>query len=164
MSVQSGINQALGAVGTALTLGSHLAEQKKANEMQANQQEIQKIEAEQNVFNAENALKANTESTMQKLVEAEREGTYKAPEKLPDETSAEHEARMVEDYQETLSDRAEDKYQAAMANVKHPAESKRVQAARIAANEVQDEINARKNLKFDLEIAKKKFKALGGKE
>lgn len=162
MSIQSGINQALGTVGTALTLGSHLAEQKKANEMQAKQQEIQKIEAEQNVFNAENALKANTESTMQKIVEAG--DAYKAPDKLADETAAEHEDRMVQDYLDTNSEIAEDRYQDQMAKVKYPAESKRVAAARIAANEAQDEINARKNLKFDLEIAKKKLKALGGKE
>lgn len=38
--------------------------------------------------------------------------------------------------------------------------SKRLDKANIAMNELNDEIQARKNLKFDLEIAKKKREAL----
>lgn len=148
-------NQMLGALGSAtgaIAASKHIKNQNK-------ELEIKKVEAEQEAFNAANALKSNTESIAQEMLVTGNEGLNDIK---PGPDAAEQESEAVDKYLEDKSNAAEDKYQEVMSEVKHPETSKRVQAARDAANNLQDEINARRNLKFNLEIANKKLNSLRG--
>lgn len=148
-------NQMLGALGTAtgaLATGKYIKNQNK-------EIEIKKLEAEQEQYNANEALKRNTSDiTQQMVVKGNNAGL------LPKEgeTPAQAEQRAVDEYLEAQSDAAEDNYQKQMEKVKNPEKSKRVKMAIKAADEAQDAINARRNLQFNLEIAIKKLNALKG--
>lgn len=153
MAIQSAINNMLGTAGTVAAISEHLGNQKK-------ELNVKKLEAEKEIFNTENSLKENTENLVHTMMEKGKDDLILPKE---GETPAEAESRGVDEYLEEKSELAENKYQDVMMSVKHPEKSKRVLAARMAAISVQDEIDARRNLKFDLDIAKEKYKALGGK-
>lgn len=152
MSVQSSMNQILGTVAGAATLGKHISNQNK-------ELAVKKVEAEQEQFNANEALKQNTSDITHQMV---LEGNDAGLEPKAGETPAQAEQRAVGEYLEAKSEAAENKYQEQMDKVKNPAKSKRVEMARRAADDVQDEINVRRNLQFNLEIANKKLEVLKG--
>ena len=153
MAIQSAINSMLGTAGTVSAITQHLDAQKK-------EISVKKAEAEKEMFNTENELKQNTTDITHQMV---LEGNDAGLEPKKGETPEQAEQRAVDEYLEAKSEAAENRYQEQMDKVKHPEKSIRVELARKAADQVQDEINARRNLKFDLDIAKKKLKALGGK-
>lgn len=121
--------------------------------------EIKKIEAEQEQYNADEALKQNTSDITHQMV---LEGNDAGLEPKEGETPAQAEQRAVYEYLEAQSEAAENNYQKQMEKVKNPEKSKRVEMARKAADEAQDAINARRNLQFNLETANKKLDALKG--
>lgn len=120
---------------------------------------IKKVEAEQEKYNANEALKQNTSDITHQMV---LEGNDAGLAPKDGETPAQAEQRAVDEYLEAVSDAAEDNYQQQMDKVKNPEKSKRVEMARKAADEAQDAINSRRNLQFNLEIANKKLDALKG--
>ena len=121
--------------------------------------EIKKVEAEQEQYNADEALKQNTSDITHQMV---LEGNDAGLEPKDGETPAQAEQRAVDEYLEAQSEAAENNYQKQMDKVKNPEKSKRVKMARKAADEAQDAINARRNLQFNLETANKKLDALKG--
>ena len=121
--------------------------------------EIKKIEAEQEQYNADEALKQNTSDITHQMV---LEGNDAGLIPKDGETPAQAEQRAVDEYLEAQSEAAENNYQKQMDKVKNPEKSKRVEMARKAADEAQDAINARRNFRFNLEIAIKKLNALKG--
>lgn len=153
-TIQNSMNAMLGAAAGAATLGKHISNQNK-------ELAVKKVEAEQAQFNAENELKQNTADIAHQMV---LEGNDAGLIPREGETPAQAEARAVDEYLEAQSEAAEDNYQKQMDKVKNPAKSKRVAMARKAADEKQDAINARRNFKFNYEIAEKKLKVLGGKK
>lgn len=155
MSIQGSINQGLGVLAGAVTLGKHISNQNK-------ELAVKKVEAEQEQYNASEALKQNTSDITHQMV---LEGNDAGLLPKEGETAGQAEQRAVGEYLEAKSEAAENKYQEQMDKVKHPAKSKRVEMARRAADDVQDEINVRRNLQFNLEIANKKLEILkGGKK
>lgn len=153
-TIQNSFNGMLGAVAGAATLSKHISNQNK-------ELAVKQVEAEQEQFNAENELKQNTADIAHQMV---LEGNDAGLIPKDGETPAQAEARAVDEYLEAQSEAAENNYQKQMDKVKNPAKSKRVAMARKAADEKQDAINARRNFKFNYEIAEKKLKVLGGKK
>lgn len=151
MSVQSGINQAIGSVGATLAIGSHLAEQEKQNK-------VAKIEAEQEVKNAELAKdKANLElqGEILKNPRVDSEGNpITDPEK--------YQATILNEKLQNLATEANDYRLRYNENPEVQHGSKRLDKAQEAFLNYTDEINARRNLQFNLEKAQEKLKALGG--
>ena len=148
-------NQMLGALGTAtgaLAAGKHIQNQNK-------ELDIKKVEAEQEQYNANEALKRNTSDIAHDMV---LEGNDAGLLPKDGETPAQAEQRAVDEYLEAKSEAAEDNYQIQRIEIKNPKKSKRVEMARKAADELQDAINARRNLKFNLETAIEKLNALKG--
>ena len=139
------------AAGSAVAI-KHIKNQNK-------ELEIKKVEAEQEQYNADEALKQNTSDITHQMV---LEGNDAGLEPKDGETPAQAEQRAVDEYLEAQSEAAENNYQKQMEKVKNPEKSKRVEMARKAADEAQDAINARRNLQFNLETANKKIDALKG--
>lgn len=139
------------AAGSAVAI-KHIKNQNK-------ELEIKKVEAEQEQYNADEALKQNTSDITHQMV---LEGNDAGLEPKDGETPAQAEQRAVDEYLEAQSEAAENNYQKQMEKVKNPEKSKRVEMARKAADEAQDAINARRNLQFNLETANKKLDALKG--
>lgn len=161
MGFQNSINSALGTAGAAATFGRHMINQKEALVNQEKELEVKKVEAEQEQYNAEQALKQNTSDIAHKMTLEGRSDELVAAKK--GETPAQTEARAVQEYLEDQSDIAESKYQEILSNAKNPTKNnKRLEMARVAADEKQAEIDARENLKFNLDIATKKLNALKG--
>lgn len=148
-------NQMLGALGTAtgaLAAGEHIKNQNK-------ELSIKKVEAEQEQYNATEALKQNTSDiTHQMVLEGNDDGLIPKNGETPEQA----EARAVDEYLEAKSEAAEDRYQDQMDKIKNPAKSKRIEMARKAADEAQDAINARRNLQFNLELANKRLDVFKG--
>lgn len=151
-TIQNSINSILGTAAAMATAGKHISNQNK-------ELEIKKVEAEQEQYNADEALKQNTSDITHQMV---LEGNDAGLEPKDGETPAQAEQRAVDEYLEAQSEAAENNYQKQMDKVKNPEKSKRVEMARKAADEAQDAINARRNLQFNLETANKKLDALKG--
>lgn len=151
-TIQNSFNGMLGAAAGAATLGKHISNQNK-------ELSIKKVAAEQEQYNADEALKQNTTDIAHQMI---LEGNDAGLEPQNGETPAEAEQRAVDEYLEAKSEAAEDKYQEQMMKVKNPATSKRVEMARKAADEAQDAINARRNLQFNLELANKRLDIFKG--
>lgn len=160
MGFQNTINNALGAAGAAAALGRHMINQKEALVNQEKELEVKKVAAEQEQYNAEQALKQNTSDIAHKMTLEGRSDDLVAKE---GETPAQAEARAVQEYLEDQSDIAENKYQEILDKAKNPTKNnKRLEMARVAADEAQAAIDARENLKFNLDIATKKLNVLKG--
>ena len=150
-AIQSSINNMLGTAGTVSALAQHLGSEKK-------ELAIKKIEAERDVMNANEALLKND---AQYLNEQELE---KGLAHVTDADSYLEGKRdeAESDYNEASLEKMMRDFNYEMGIQKSKPGSKRLEKAMQAYENVQDEIMARKNLKFDLEVAQKKLKALGG--
>lgn len=172
MSFQSSMNQAIGTVGALAGMkkvvegqqqGNKLAEETNAKQEEANaiakaNLQVKAVEAEKEEKNAQDALLKNDSAIFDKEVaEKGYANAITDPDKAllarydeahakRDELSKEYENKMAE-------------YELFHTRKSKPS-SKRLDKANIAMDELNDEIAARKNLKFDLEIAKKKREAL----
>ena len=151
-TIQNSINTMLGTVAAGAAAGKHISNQNK-------ELSIKKVEAEQEQYNANEALKQNTSDIAHQMV---LEGNDKGLLPKAGETPEQAEQRAVNEYLEAQSEAAEDDYQKQMDKVKNPAKSKRVEMARKAADEAQDAINARRNLQFNLEEANKRLSVFKG--
>lgn len=160
MGFQNSINNMLGTAGAAAALGKHMKNQQEALVNQEKELEVKKVAAEQEQYNAEQALKQNTSDITHKMTLEGRSDELLAKE---GETPAQAEARAVQGYLEDQSDIAENKYQEILDKAKNPTKNnKRLEMARVAADEAQAAIDARENLKFNLDIATKKLNVLKG--
>lgn len=160
MGFQNSINTMIGAAGAAAALGKHMKNQQEALVNQEKELEVKKVAAEQEQYNAEQALKQNTSDITHKMTLEGRSDELLAKE---GETPAQAEARAVQGYLEDQSDIAENKYQEILDKAKNPTKNnKRLEMARVAADEAQAAIDARENLKFNLDIATKKLNVLKG--
>lgn len=151
-TIQNSINTMLGTVAATAAAGKHISNQNK-------ELSIKKVAAEQEQYNANEALKQNTSDIAHQMV---LEGNDAGLEPKEGETPAQAEQRAVDEYLEAQSEAAEDRYQDQMMKVKNPAKSKRVEMARKAADEAQDAINARRNLQFNLNMANKRLNVFKG--
>ncbi len=152
MSFTNQVMSLLGAGAAVSTMSQSVSNQNK-------ELSIKKVEAEQEQYNATEALKQNTSDiTHQMVLEGNDDGLIPKNGETPEQA----EARAVNEYLEAKSEAAEDRYQDQMDKIKNPAKSKRIEMARKAADEAQDAINARRNLQFNLELANKKLEALKG--
>ena len=152
-TIQNSLNAMLGAAAGAATLGKHIsnqaaqtAETKALKEQQAaefqKQQDLQKAELEQTIANNEATL-----SEQDKYVESELQ-------RLPDYNEAIADAS-TDDKLKLLESNAG----GAVLNAKKGIELER---ARTALETVQGKMEARRQLKFDIDIARKKLDMLGG--
>lgn len=145
-------NQALGVIGTAagaVAVAKHLSNQNKENEgiaknneLKQKEQDLQKAELEQTIANNEATL-----SEQDKYVESELQ-------RLPDYNEAIADAS-TDDKLKLLESNAG----GAVLNAKKGIELER---ARTALETVQGKMEARRQLKFDIDIARKKLEMLGG--
>lgn len=154
MAIQNSINQMAGAVGTLAATTQFLGNQKK-------DLEVKKIETERDVMNAQEALLENDAKYMNEQ-ELEKGLAHMEPDADKYLESKRLDAEGV--YKEASDEKLMRDFNYEMGIQKTKPSSKRLEKAMEAYENVQDEIMARQNLKFDLEIAKKKFKALGGKK
>ena len=165
MSFQGTINQGIGTIGTLAGIKKVVEGQQKSNELNEDSNAIAKanlqakaLEAEQEEMNAKDALLQNDSDIYDR--EVSEKGYANAitdPDKALDSRYNEAKEKW---------DKASEDYNMRMAEYeffhtqKSKPSSKRLDKANMAMNELIDEIAARKNLKFNLEIAKKKREAL----
>ena len=165
MSFQGTINQGIGTIGALASVKKVVEGQQKNNELNEDSNAIAKanlqakaLEAEQEEMNAKDALLQNDSDIYDR--EVSEKGYANAitdPDKALDSRYNEAKEKW---------DKASEDYSRRMAEYelfhtqKSKPSSKRLDKANIAMNELNDEIAARKNLKFNLEIAKKKREAL----
>lgn len=172
MSFQGTINQAIGTIGAAASIkrvvqgqqeGNKLAEETNANQEEANaiakaNLQAKALEAEKEEMNAKGALLKNDSAiTDREVAEKGYVNAITDPDKALDARYGEAKAQWDEaskDYEKRMAE-----YELFHTQKSKPS-SKRLDKANIAMNELNDEIAARANLKFDLEIAKKKREAL----
>ena len=172
MSFQGTINQGIGTVGALAGVKKVIQGQQQSNELaeetnskQAEANAIAKanlqaraLEAEQEEMNAKGALLQNNSDIYDREVsEKGYANAIQDPDKALDARYDEAKAKWEEaskDYEMRMAE-----YELFNTQKSKPS-SKRLDKANIAMNELNDEIAARKNLKFNLEIAKKKREAL----
>ena len=165
MSFQGTINQGIGTIGTLAGVKRVAEGQQKSNELNEDSNAIAKanlqakaLEAEQEEMNAKGALLQNDSDIYDR--EVSEKGFANAitdPDKALDSRYNEAKAewdKASEDYNRRMAE-----YELFHTQKSKPS-SKRLDKANMAMNELNDEIAARKNLKFNLEIAKKKREAL----
>lgn len=159
MAIQSSINQMLGTTAGVLTAASHLkketelakaadanaAETKALKEQQAaefkKQQDLQRAEYEGTIANNEATLNEQDD-----YVEAELQRRPGYNEDIANSTT-DDKLKLLEGY--------------AGGDVLNAKKGVELERARIAMETVQGKMEARRQLKFDIEIAKKKLEMLG---
>lgn len=152
-AIQNSVNGILGAVAGATTLGMHIsnqaaqtAETKALKEQQATQfqkeQDLQKAELEQTI--------ANNEATLGEQ-----------------DNYVESELQRLPDYNDDVANMStDDKLKLLEANaggaVLNARKGIELERARAAMETVQNKLEARRQLKFDIDVARKKLEMLGG--
>ena len=180
MGFQNSINNMLGTAGAAATLGKHIKNQNKAIEEQKNATAVQEknkeigkanlelklSEQQEEAYKAEQALNANSlevSKAMQKDLDPDVAGNSELNEdsylELKEKKAGELAAAEMKDFSER-------KLAYEMGAQKAKPSSKNLDKANQAFMEAKDAVMARRQLKFDLETAKKKMgitqKALEG--
>lgn len=167
MSFQGTINQGIGTVGALAGIKKvaqgqkeSIAEQKESNAIASKELEANKLEAEQIAFNAKDELAKMDQDIMDK---AYREGgpTNVGPVDEILIRNREQASTQLDQAQKEFDERDMNYH---LGVSKSKPSSKQLEKAQIAFREAEDAIVARKNLMFNVEIAKKRFEALGGKE
>ena len=170
--IQNNINAAMGAVSGALVAGTHIANQNKQNELAKANLEISKADAERDKANLEAKLGSVDEDLLFRGL-ADTDLTAEETEKLSssNDKAGDYLALKTENAkQDALSSAQEftgrlEKYKSG--EQKSKPSSRRLEKAKEAFDSLRDETNARNNLKFDIELTKKKIDAinlgLGGK-
>lgn len=170
--IQNNINAAMGAVSGALVAGTHIANQTKQNELAKANLEISKLDTEREKANLEAKLGSVDEDLLFRGL-ADADLTAEETEKLSSSSdkAGDYLALKTENAkQDTLTSAQEytnrlEKYKSG--EQKSKPSSKRLEKAKEAFDSLRDETNARNNLKFDIELTKKKIDAinlgLGGK-
>lgn len=170
--IQNNINAAMGALSGALVAGTHIANQNKQNELAKANLEISKLDTERDKANLETKLASTDEDLLLRgladtdLTEEEQQKLISSRDKAGDYLALKTENAK----QDTLA--AANEYSNGLINYKagkqeNKPSSIRLEKAREAFDALRDETNARNNLKFDIELTKKKIDAmnlgLGGK-
>ena len=180
MGFQNSINNMLGTAGAAATLGKHIKNQNKAIEEQKNATAVQEknkeigkanlelklAEQQEEAYKAEQALNANSlevSKAMQKDLDPDVAGNTGLDEdsylEFKQKKAGELAAAEMKDF-------SEKKLAYEMGAQKAKPSSKNLDKANQAFMEAKDAVMARRQLKFDLEAAKKRMgitqKALEG--
>lgn len=155
MAIQSSVNQMLGTAAGVLTAAEHLSKQNQTNK---------KLEQNNESLEQNNELKRK-ELDLQK---AELKGTIANNEATLNEQDqyVESELQRRNGYDELVADSTtDDKLKLlegyAGGDVLNAKKGVELERARIAMETVQGKMEARRQLKFDIEIAKKKLEMLG---
>lgn len=154
-TIQNSMNQMIGSLAGAATLGKHISNQNK-------ELAVKKVEAEKEVYNANAALEDNTDAIVDKEI---AEKGYDNAEVDPDKILENNKNEALKTYKEAQDElvRREDlKLQdpSFQNNMAWGKANKRLEKANEALQEAQAAIDARANLKFDLESATKKVDTL----
>lgn len=171
--IQNNINAAMGAVSGALVAGTHIANQNKQNELAKANLEISKADAEREKANLETKLAANDEDVLfRSLTDADLTlDEMKQINSSKDNGAGEYLSIKKDNAYQDVLEKGND-YNDRMARYRSGEQkskpgSQRLEKAKEAFDSLRDEINARDNLKFDIELSKKKIDAinlgLGGK-
>ena len=158
-TIQNSINQMLGSAAGAATLGKHISNQNK-------ELEVKKVEAEKELYNANAALEDNTSAIVDKEIAEKGYGNAEVdPDKILENKANEAYNTWQEAQDETVRREVlKDMYPSPENNMWWGKANKRMEKATEALQEAYAEQDARKNLKFNFDIAKKKYEALGGKK
>lgn len=148
MAIQSSVNGMLGTAAGVLTAAEHLARQnktnenlEKSNELKQKDLDLQKTELEQTIANNEATL-----NEQDNYVETELQ-RRKGYDDLQADSTTDDKLKLLEGY--------------AGGDVINAKKGVELERARIAMETVQGKMEARRQLKFDIEIAKKKLEMLG---
>lgn len=148
MAIQSSVNQMLGTVAGIATAAEHLAKQNQtnkqlneSNELKQKELDLQKAELEGTIANNEATLNEQDE-----YVEPELQRRPGYDENISNSTT-DDKLKLLEGY--------------AGGDVLNAKKGVELERARIAMETVQGKMEARRQLKFDIEIAKKKLEMLG---
>ena len=164
-TIQNSMNQMLGTVAGAATLGKHISNQNKELEVKKFEAEGQLAEAKhaadvgitEAIKNAELNDKKTWDTAMKK-VHQETEGPTIDANKVLDEYNKIKQNEAYNELQESTLNY--DLANMGKSTKKINAASVRLAKAEIANREVQDSIEAQRKLKFDVDIAEKKLEAL----
>lgn len=148
MAIQSSVNSMLGTAAGIATAAEHLAKQnktnenlEKSNELKQKDLDLQKTELEQTIANNEATL-----NEQDNYVETELQ-RRKGYDDLQADSTTDDKLKLLEGY--------------AGGDVINAKKGVELERARIAMETVQGKMEARRQLKFDIEIAKKKLEMLG---
>ena len=148
MAIQSSVNQMLGTAAGVLTAAEHLAKQNQTNkqltennELKQKELDLQKTELEGTIANNEATLNEQDE-----YVESELQRRPGYNEDIANSTT-DDKLKLLEGY--------------AGGDVLNAKKGVELERARIAMETVLGKMEARRQLKFDIEIAKKKLEMLG---
>ena len=170
--IQNNINAAMGALSGALVAGTHIANQNKQNELAKTNLEISKLDTERDKANLEAKLGSTDEDLLLRGM-ADTDLTEEEEQKLgsSSDKAGDYLALKTENAKQDML-AAFNEYRNGIINYKagkqeNKPSSIRLEKAREAFDALRDETNARNNLKFDIELTKKKINAmnlgLGGK-
>ena len=164
--IQSSINQALGTSTGATVAAKHLSNQKAANELKKAELGVELTKEQEAVYQAGQALNANSlevSKEMQKDLDPAVAGNPNLTEDSYLELKQKQAGEVAEAAMKDFSDR---KLAYEMGAQKTKPSSKRLDMANKAFMEAKDAVMARRQLKYDLDMAKKRVdvtrKALEG--
>ena len=158
MSIQNNVNAMLGTVAAATAMGKHVSEQKKTNGSAATELEVSKIEAEKEEYDATNKLKDFDSKLVDEEIAKNGYDTEVDPDKILENRYNKSEA----DFKQAQDDKAfTDFFGGSKKQVNQV--NKNLEMAAKAFEEVNSLIEARNNLKFDKDIARKKIDVINKK-
>lgn len=164
-TIQNSMNQMLGTVAGAVTLGKHISNQNK-------ELNVKKAEAEGQLAEAKHAEDVATTEAIKDAKFNDKETWDKATKNIHNETEGAviDANKVLDEYNKIKQDEANKELQEShigydIANMgknkkKINEASVRLAKAQMAYQEVQDAIEARRQLKFDVSVAEKKYNAL----
>ena len=145
-TIQNSFNQAIGSIGTAVAIGEHLKQEKKANEFSEKQDELKVKELEY-------------ENEKDKLTKAKQD--FEISAEMRDNPIKNAEGEIITDPKEYKQTQMDNEMQTIM---KYK-QGKRKQKAQEAFNELYDEYVARADLNFNIQKRTEQIEILkGGKK
>ena len=165
-TIQNSFNAMLGTVAAGAAAGKHLKNQSEANELKKAELGVELRNEQEAVYQAGQALNANSlevSKEMQKDLDPAVAGNPDLDEDSYLELKQEQAGKVAEAAMKEFSDR---KLKYEMGAQKTKPSSKRLDMANKAFMEARDAVMARRQLKYDLDMAKRKVdvtrKALEG--
>ena len=167
MAIQNSINAMLGTVAGAAAMGKHVSEQSKANELEKSKLKLKLSEEEEAAYKAEHDLNANSleiSKEMQKDLDPEVTSRTDLDENSYLELKQDLAAEKAKEAMKDFSQRKDDYL---LGVQKSKPSSKRLDMANKAFMEASDAVMARRQLNYNVDMAKKRIaitkQALGGK-
>lgn len=148
MAIQSSVNQMLGTAAGVLTAAEHLSKQNQTNKQLSESNELEKKELKIKKAELEGTI-ANNEATLDEQDQYVESELQRRPgyNEIIANSSTDDKLKLLEGY--------------AGGDVLNAKKGVELERARIAMETVQSKMEARRQLKFDIDIAKKKLEMLG---